>query len=308
MIVLLVDWLGRGGIAQCSDAWARVAASGGAEVVVATRRDRELAESWPGALVTGCDVHPLLAHGRLVRLTTRTIAAVRPDVIVLANYVVPWAEHTVVQAAHRVGASCIIVVHDHRLHTVTAGTRAGLGRLIRGCDAVVVHSAYVGERVLPQAGTTPVVTLPHPAPGRSFDPALSRCEPPWPAFFGRSSLLAVHFGVLRRRYKGTETLMELARSGVPDWCFALLGVGAPDVREPGCFVADRFLGRDELEAAVSRSDVTLLPYHYATQSGAVVLAQALGSVVVSTRVGGIEEQVIDGRTGVLLEPGADMRC
>ncbi|MGH9278623.1 MAG: glycosyltransferase, partial [Acidimicrobiales bacterium] len=55
-----------------------------------------------------------------------------------------------------------------------------------------------------------------------------------------------------------------------------------------------------LVSAVASSQATLLPYSYATQSGAVALAQSLGSVVVSTAVGGIGEQVEDGITGRLL--------
>ncbi len=58
-----------------------------------------------------------------------------------------------------------------------------------------------------------------------------------------------------------------------------------------------FVDAGVLAAAVIQSDVTLLPYRFATQSGAVVLAQALGSLPVATAAGGIPEQIDDGVTG-----------
>ena len=67
----------------------------------------------------------------------------------------------------------------------------------------------------------------------------------------------------------------------------------------------RFLESGELAATVAAADVVILPYVRASQSGAVVLAQALGAVVVATAVGGIPEQVTDRVTGRLLPAAAD---
>lgn len=306
MTVVLVDWLGRGGIAQCSDAWGQVAQAGGRQVVVVSRAGRELADTWPEARTAGASAPRLLAHGAVVRLATRTIRSLRPAVVVVANYLVPPVESSVLRAAQQVGARCVLVVHDHRLHARTAGVHAGLGRMARMADVVVVHSAYVGRAVAPLVGRTPVVHLPHPIPRWALHPEEPSASPPWAAGTGDGSLLALHYGVLHREYKGTDVVTDLARTGVPGWRFALLGVGAPADGGPGSVVVDRFVPTHELVAAVRASDVTLLPYRFATQSGAVVLAQALGSVVVSTRVGGIPEQVVDGRTGVLLDAAADL--
>lgn len=49
-------------------------------------------------------------------------------------------------------------------------------------------------------------------------------------------------------------------------------------------------------------DIVALPYVEASQSGVVQLAYAYSRPVVATRVGGIPEAVIDGKTGVLVEP------
>jgi glycosyltransferase involved in cell wall biosynthesis len=97
-------------------------------------------------------------------------------------------------------------------------------------------------------------------------------------------------------------MATLAAEGVDGWAFALAGVGAPSY--PGAQSVDRFLEPGELVATVRAADAVLLPYRHATQSGAVVLAQALGTVPVVSAVGGIPEQVEDGVSGLLVEPDA----
>ncbi len=54
---------------------------------------------------------------------------------------------------------------------------------------------------------------------------------------------------------------------------------------------------------MSRCSIVALPYISATQSGVVALAQAFDRPVIATRVGGLEEMVLHGRTGILVRPG-----
>lgn len=51
------------------------------------------------------------------------------------------------------------------------------------------------------------------------------------------------------------------------------------------------------------SDVVVLPYLSATQSGITQVAYAFGLPVISTNVGGLPEVVSDGETGYIVEPG-----
>lgn len=48
--------------------------------------------------------------------------------------------------------------------------------------------------------------------------------------------------------------------------------------------------------------ITVLPYKDATQSGVINLAAQSGSLVISTNVGGLPEQLDDGKAGILTEP------
>lgn len=298
MSVVLVDWLGRGGIAQCSEAWARELEAVGAEVTVATRADRELVNGRRRVVTVEAAAHPILTHRRLVQRAAEVIRESRPAVVVVQNYVLPAIERPVAEAARAVGAELVVVVHDHVPHSVLAGTRLGLVEMLRRSDHVFTHTAMVANAVTALAPAVEVKVIPLPLPLGLLD-QVGRS----PSLVDKGErALALHFGILKRRYKGTSAVADLAGEGMPGWAFGLVGVGAPPVE--GATSVRRFVSAAELVGTVAASEVSLLPYRFATQSGAVVLAQALGSVVVSTAVGGIPEQVEDGVTGRLLPPEA----
>lgn len=293
MTVLLVDWLGRGGIAQCSQAWVHELVSAGREVVVVTRGDRELAGTDLG-LPDQDRGGRIASHLRLVRRAAGAIRELRPSTVVVQNYVLAALEGAVYRAARDVGARLVVVVHDHRHHTRLSGVRFGLDRLLRQADDLVAHSSFVAEAIGRYAGRS-VAVIPHPVQLG----VLEAPRPVRPLIAPGHRQLAVHFGVLRRaENKGTDLVVALARRGQPGWTFAFGGSGAP--RVPGAVTVDRFLEPGELVDLVEGSDATLLPYRFASQSGAVVLAQALGSVPVVTSVGGLPEQVVDGSTGLVV--------
>ena len=309
MATVIVDWLGRGGISQCSQAWAlalagagpdtTVAASGSA-VTVVTRLGREL-QSSQGVNVTGVHsrVHPILDHRHLAVRAAAVIRRDRPHLVVLQNYVLPVLEWIVAEAARAVDARLVVVVHDHQLQRGTAGTRRGLGRILRQADTVVCHSQFVAQGVAGLAAGVPIEVVPHPVVEMARRPVSAP-----PAVARRSGRrLAVHVGMVGKAYKGTATVLDLAARGVPGWDFAVVGSGA---RRGGsnAVTVEGFLDPDVLVASVRASDTTLLPYRAATQSGVIPLAQACGSVVIASAVGGIPEQVEDGVTGLLLPGGA----
>jgi glycosyltransferase involved in cell wall biosynthesis len=296
MNVTLVDWLGRGGIAQTSETWAVELARRGHHVTVATRHGRELHPDPAEVVTASTRGGALAAHARLARVAAATIRERRPDCVVVQNYVVPPLEASVYDAARAVGAQLVVVVHDDRLHSWRAGTRLGLRHHLRHADVVIAHTRAVARRVTRDTGRA-VRVLPHPVPiGMVAARNRGADHPPG----GR---WAAHFGVLRRGYKGTA-LVEALAGTVSGWAFVVLGVGAP-ASQPNLVSIPGFVTATQLVDTVAASDATILPYSYATQSGAVVLAQALGSVPVVTAVGGIPEQVTDGHDGLLLAPDAD---
>lgn len=297
--VLLVDWLGRGGIAQATACWAAELDRAGRSVVVVTRGGRELEGMVPGVMGTGEGRGRLQAHRAVAKAAAEAIRDRRPVTVVVQNYVLPVLENPVYQAAHEVGARLVVVIHDHRLHTLMAGNRVGLRRNLRRADVVVAHSRYVAEGVHRLTGGA-VEVLPLPLFLVMFDPEAGTGDGPATDLRGHT---AIHFGILKRRYKGTDLVAALAEQGVTGWNFTFVGAGAP-ATIPGALTIPRFAEAHELLELVGRADVALLPYSKATQSGAVALSQALGTVPVASAVGGIPEQIVDGETGRLVPAGA----
>lgn len=287
---VLVDWLGRGGIAQTTDVWRSVAEAHQVEAFVVTRAGRELtgervvtARSWRSSLVD---------HVAVVRAAVDIIRDVRPDVVVIQNYVLPFVEVAVHRAARQVGARTVFVVHDHQLHTRLAGSSSGVGRLAARADVVVAHSDYVGRAL----GVDDVIVLPLPPTPAALAAGKARVAST------DTALRVVHFGVLVRKYKGSDVVAEVARQAPKDWSFVAVGVGAASTERVAA--TRRFVPVDELAASVACADVALLPYRLATQSASVVFAQATGTPPVASAVGGIPEQIADGRTGRLVEADA----
>ena len=67
-------------------------------------------------------------------------------------------------------------------------------------------------------------------------------------------------------------------------------------------ILDRWLTIAEIGHIYKDSDVIVIPYLNATQSGSPAWAMAAGKALVVTNTGGLPEQVIDGQNGVIVEP------
>jgi glycosyltransferase involved in cell wall biosynthesis len=299
MSTVIVDWLGRGGIAQTSEAWAIEARAAGVDVQVVTRPGRELGSGAVRVHEAPARSGRLSAHRAVAREAARLVRSQCPDVVVVQNYVAPVLERPVYDAVRAVGARLVVVVHDHRLHTLRAGTRTGLAARLRAADTVVTHSRYVAHGVRRYCGRADVEVIPHPAQvgvlrhPRESPPGLASTD---------ERLVAGTFGVLKRSYKGGTVVGELAASGLDNWRFVAVGTGASATA--GVTAVPGYVSPGALVGAMSATDATLAPYRHATQSGVVALAHLLGSVPIASAVGGIPEQIDDGVDGLLLAPGA----
>jgi glycosyltransferase involved in cell wall biosynthesis len=237
----------------------------------------------------------------VVAAARRLIRELDPRALVLHGTVLPQVEIGLLRAAQRRGTTVILVAHEPAPPHDPPGSRSAFVRLVRESDVVVTHTNFVGDALREMAHRRDLVLLPLPLPigllaaGSGATPVVESSPIP----------LALSFGNLHRAYKGSLMVEQLATRGVEGWRFALVGKGAPE-SVPATTTVPRFLEAGELVATVSCSAATLLPYRRASQSAAVVLAQAVGAVVVATSVGGIPEQVENGVTGRLLSSGADV--
>ncbi len=293
--VAIVDWLGRGGIAQTTEAWAiSLRQQSSDEVAVLTRPGREIVADGPGCAEQSRSgpVAGVAAHLDLSRRVAAWIRSHEPRTVVIQNYVIPALEWPVYRAAKSVGARIVLVIHDHQPHSRLSGSTAGLSRMLDAADVVICHTDFVAGRVHQACERITPEIVPHPLPA-----GLLLAERPNQLLETDDRPTAVHLGVLKRRYKGTDTIEGLASSMI-DWRFVLMGTGAPTMTNATTLSGFRPAG--EIVQAMSESDVALLPYRIASQSGVVVLAQAMGTVPIVHAVGGLPEQVRDGVDGLVL--------
>ena len=208
-------------------------------------------------------------------------------------------------AIRRLGILYVSVVHDAIAHPgdPTAILTPWLLRDTRHADLIVTLSRAVAER-LKEAGRTPpsrIAALFHPDLQYGRAPGARRRrvgEPLRLLFFGRML-----------KYKGLPLLIEAVEKLRAEGVEVRLGVaGTGNIdNERGKLsalqaeVINRWIEDDEVGPLFARYDAVAVSHIEASQSG--VAATAFGSrmPVVATPVGGLIEQVVAGRTGLLAQ-------
>jgi glycosyltransferase involved in cell wall biosynthesis len=208
-----------------------------------------------------------------------------------------------VASIRSLGVAYATVIHDAGPHPgdPTAILTRWLVREARQADLIVTLSRTVADRLV-STGQVPierVFPLFHPDLrfGGTF---VNRKRAPG------TPLRLLFLGRILK-YKGLPLLIDAIEMLRRDGIRVNLGVaGAGDITKEqprltalGAEIINRWLNDDEIPALLARYEAIALSHTEASQSG--VAATAFGNCmpVVGMPVGGIAEQVIDGRTGVL---------
>lgn len=137
---------------------------------------------------------------------------------------------------------------------------------------------------------------------KSFSPVKS--------IYNKSSINFLFFGRINE-YKGLDILLKafnLLTQYFSNISLTIAGEGDISQYKPLIFKANvnvynRWINDDEVcEFFNCNNLVTVLPYTDATQSGVIPLAMAYKSLIIATKVGGIDEQITHGNTGILIPP------
>lgn len=256
-------------------------------------------------------------ESRFFHFVVATITLLRPLILflavfrenpsfVLVTHFHPWV--VVVLCATRLRrAKFFYTLHDNPF----APKERGLSLLAthlekffcRHADLVVTHSNFVRNAVATYLQGKPIFTIPLGAYThlcKNASSVTSRHTPHF-LFLGRIE-----------PFKGIEVLVEayrMVRERLPTLTLTIAGRGK--IPEPLCNkmeqlgirLVNRWLSTEETCALMREADVVVLPYRDATQSGVISLAMAHGLPVIASAVGGLPEQVIDGKTGFLVKPG-----
>jgi len=202
----------------------------------------------------------------------------------------------------------VLTVHDHVPHSGSdARERKRLvlyKRFLRHMpDIVIVH----GERIRGECeGLMPwlrgrIVAVPHGPLGDTTDQVEMNWEQGALLFFGRIE-----------QYKGLRYFIDAVKSLTAQGVVVkgiIAGTGQDlelyraEIEADSSFeLIDRYIGDDEVPGLFGRTNIVVLPYTDATQSGVVAMALYYGRPVVATDVGSIGEVVRDGYNGLLVPP------
>lgn len=216
---------------------------------------------------------------------------------------------SVARAVRRAGIRVVFLCHNVLPHESSRLDRSLAQLGLRAADGFILQSntdREVLERLLPGRPfrVTPLPAFGFFVTGKGREEARRQ--------LGVDGPTILFFGLIRQ-YKGLDVLLRavaLARQHLP---VRLLVAGEfYQKREPyealitelgigdAVNLADRYIRNEEVETYFAASDVVVLPYRSATQSGIAQIAFCFGRPVIVTRVGGLPEAVQEGETGLVV--------
>lgn len=255
--------------------------------------------------------HRSLANIMFMRWLRRKIDSLRPDVIHILSEGVIWL-NMVLPTARKYGI--VTTVHDVTYHPGDQASRRVprwfADQLISQSDRVIVHGSALleaAEHKYPHIKAK-LAVLPHIALNRYLDMAaaegLHRQE--------SDKVRVLYFGRIYP-YKGLDFLIRsvpLVTKRFSGVRIVIAGEGDTFsayrklIVEPEYFdIRNRRIPDTETAQLFLDSDIVVLPYVEASQSGVLSVAQAFAKPVIVTDVGELGRAVTDGVSGLVVPPG-----
>ena len=194
----------------------------------------------------------------------------------------------------RKGIEVVRVIHDATPHPGDFfPSRLWISWLLRDSSRIVVLSRFVGNQLIDIYGVEPskitTTLIPYPRiVSKTREKLDLECK-----------VLLIGRG---KKYQGQD-LMEKAWPllKMPNTQLVIAGQGFKRNRKTkGITYKIGWLSNGDLLREISSSSVVVLPYTEASQSGTIPICTAFGIPVIVTPVGGLPEQVIEGKTGLVI--------
>lgn len=133
--------------------------------------------------------------------------------------------------------------------------------------------------------------------------------------FSEQDNVLLFFGYVRK-YKGLDLLIEafpVIKSSISNAKLLIVGefYDSPDLYlkrigdlniDNDTVVVNKFVRNEDVGKYYNSSDLVILPYRSATQSGILNVAYGFSKPVIVTNVGGLSEFVEDKKTGIIIKP------
>jgi glycosyltransferase involved in cell wall biosynthesis len=254
--------------------------------------------------------HRSLGNLALLAELHRIVRHERPDVIHLLSNNTVWLN---LLAPLWRGTPLVTTVHDVEVHPGDRETRGLPGwatdLVVRQSDHLVVHGDRLKALAVERFGreARSIHVLPHPAITRYAELA-RRQELARPV---RETFNVTLFGRVYA-YKGLEHLIRaeaILGSRIPNLRITIAGRGDDPwqlrdlMGDPGRYdIRSRFIEDRETAQVFLDSDVIVLPYVEASQSGVLAIAATFGKPVIATDVGELRQTVERAEMGLVVPP------
>lgn len=212
--------------------------------------------------------------------------------------------------------SWVVIIHDPYPHPGTAARLANImdRAVARKADSVVTHSRKFIDVVsdsfhIPRNRITSIQLGPLSNEARTSTGSQQQAESA-PQDNPPDAFVVLCFGRIET-YKGIDILLRAApliMANRPDITIRIVGRGmdaATRAEAEKCSnvqVDSRWIDDSEISSIFNAVDLVVLPYTSATQSGVIPQSATFSLPVIATDVGGLSEQLDDGRCGVLIAP------
>jgi len=220
-----------------------------------------------------------------------------------------WRKMLFARVARCFGARLVLHLHgsgyDEWFGGLGPARQGAVAAFFRGADAVVAMGEHWAGFLVEAMGVPPgkVHRIANGVADRPPSPGSPEGTPP----------VLVVLGIVGER-KGTDVLLEALSSErirTRPWRAIIGGNGEVDKarrRAQELGLAGRvdfvgWVGPAEVDAILRKGDIYILPSRQENQPMSILEAMACAMPVLSTRIGAIPEQVIEGETGLLVPPG-----
>jgi len=251
--------------------------------------------------------------------TARRLQQLSPDLIVF-NWWHPFfglAYGAIVQLLPRVLRSRVcFLCHNVFPHERTLPERLLCGFAFRHVSRFIVHSEEDKQKLLGLKPGAQALRNCHPVYSQfSQTQAVDKLAARERLGLPRDRNVVLFFGLIRP-YKGLNHLIAAMPEVLREVDCGLLVAGEfyddkakytslVEQLDLGLRVRieDKYIPNEDVHLYFEAADVVVLPYVEASQSGIVPIAYAFNTPVISTRVGGLPEAVMEGKTGFLVDAG-----
>lgn len=214
-------------------------------------------------------------------------------------YFHPW-ECTIVRLFKLFKKKVVYTVHDGIMHYGDENKTQERMQFysMKNSTNVVFLTEYVRDLVLAKCSTSAMIhVIPH---GVFRLTGINRCKP-------RKKKLSILFMGRISKYKGVELLLQAISMFNTDSIEEIVIAGKSNYniiwkKHNLLHIIDKWLTEKEIINILNDSDIMVLPYLEATQSGIATLAIDAQIPLVCTDVGGLKEQI--GEAGIFVEANA----